>query len=76
MNTENELKSEYVRSLLDYDPETGILRWKTSVGGPQGARIQAGSIAGSKSTREGYLVIGIDGKTYRAHRLAWLIFTG
>ena len=68
----DDLTADFVRSILDYDPATGVFRWK--VPGP-GRRpdLIAGYI--NKANR-GYVEIGIDGRTYYAHRLAWLIMTG
>lgn len=60
-----------LRELLHYDPVTGIFTWKVRVS----QRMRAGSKAGTLSTK-GYIVIGIAGKFYRAHRLAWLYMTG
>jgi hypothetical protein len=60
-----------VNKLLSYDPLTGILTWKI-------ARMRGhvpGVIAGSPS-RDGYWTIMVDGKAYKAHRLAWLLHTG
>lgn len=55
--------------LIVYDPVSGILRWKKSR-----ANLKAGSVA--KSRLDGYLRIRVDGKSYMAHRLAWLYMTG
>jgi len=59
-----------VRRQLSYDKITGILRWKISKSG-----VQKGDIAGSLNSK-GYVVITINGTTYRAHRLIWLGKTG
>jgi hypothetical protein len=64
------LTAEILRDLLTYDPTTGIFQWRVRAG-PRAA----GSIAGSKSD-DGYWVIGIGGKVYKAHRLAYLYMTG
>lgn len=61
---------ERVRELLAYDPETGVLRWRTS----RGKKVKAGDVAGCESG--GYRKIKIDGRMYLAHRLAWVIVRG
>jgi hypothetical protein len=60
-----------VRSLLDYNPKTGVFKWK--VWRSRGARV--GSVAGTIHP-SGYRVIEIDNIKYRAHRLAWLLVYG
>lgn len=59
---EAKLTAEYLRSVMDYDPETGEFWWKPT---------RAGCI-----TSEGRVQIALQGKIYRAHRLAWLWMTG
>lgn len=54
--------------VLHYEPTTGIFT-KLAEGRKQGKPV------GSK-TEKGYLSIEIDGKWYRAHRLAWLYVHG
>ena len=61
------LTAEYLRSILDYDPETGIFTWKASTS----RRVKAGDIAGSLDGL-GYLRLSVRSRPYRAHRLAWL----
>lgn len=60
------LTAERLRELLTYDPETGEFRWRYT----RGCRAR-GQIAGTV-TCLGYLTIAIDGRKYKAHRLAWL----
>jgi len=65
MKNQNELKE-----LLEYDPETGVWTWLVSRNGTKGI----GSVAGY--IQQGYRRIKINGKDYRAARLAHLYMTG
>jgi len=62
---------ERVRELLSYCPETGIFKWKKSTSN----RTLVGNKAGSPNNK-GYIEIKIDGKRYKAHRLAWFYVYG
>lgn len=62
---------ERVRELLDYNPETGQFVWRVSRSG----NARAGSIAGGING-DGYLIISIDDRPQKAHRLAWLSVYG
>jgi len=66
----DQLTAERARALLAYDPETGELRWRASRGSAR-----AGRVTGCRR-QDGYLLVGVDGQIYRAHRLAWLIVHG
>lgn len=61
-----------LKSMLSYDPESGDFHW--TAGATHASRI--GKKAGSKWKSCPYLFIEINGKRYRAHRLAWLYMTG
>jgi hypothetical protein len=63
------LTVDELRRVLDYDPKTGIFRWKSKASKFSHARI--GGIAGSTQSR-GYVQIMLNGKFYVAHRLVWL----
>ena len=55
-----------LRSLLDYDPNSGVFRWRKNMS----PNASAGSIAGSLKD-DGHRWIVVDGQGYYAHRLAW-----
>lgn len=60
-----------LQALLSYDAETGLFRRKVR----SSNRIKEGEIAGSLDAK-GYVCIRVSGKTYKAHRLAWLYVYG
>ena len=66
------LTQQELKKLVTYDPDTGIFRWAADVGT---GKIKAGEIAGSYDSK-GYLRIGINGRKYKSHRLAWLYVHG
>lgn len=63
------LTYERLFELLNYDPDSGLFIRKTGCRGHA-----AGAIAGCVD-RRGYVFIGIDGKLFLAHRLAFLFMT-
>ena len=65
-----DLTAARLRELLHYNPDTGVFTWR--FGRPKAA---AGAVAGCTKP-DGYIVIGVDGFLYRAHRLAWLYMMG
>jgi hypothetical protein len=76
-----ELTAERARELLDYNPVTGKFTRKDNIEWLPAAR---GHHLGKgpkhkdqgKGKRTGYTRVYIDGTSYKAHRLAWLIQTG
>ena len=60
-----DLTAQRLRELLHYDPETGKF-----------LRIQRPEAIIGRDNGEGYLLIFVNGKRHRAHRLAWLYMTG
>jgi hypothetical protein len=65
--------------VLDYDPETGEFRWKVRLGTTPGIKRfntrYAEKPAGCPDVY-GYIQITVDGRNYKAHRLAWLHYHG
>jgi hypothetical protein len=70
MSKINSLTVERVRELLDYNQQTGIFTRKVR----QNNRMKVGEVAGSNNG--GYVCLSVDGKTYKAHRLAWFYSFG
>ena len=62
-------ETRLIRESIDYNPYTGKLVWKVSRGSRK---------CGSEVTKgcEGYLCVKIGKKTYKAHRVAWLLYYG
>lgn len=61
-----------LKELLYYDAATGVFLWRRA--DPSFKRLPW-SVAGRKNEK-GYLIIDVDIKPYRAHRLAWLYMYG
>jgi len=55
-----------LRAVLAYDPMTGLFTWLVATN----SRITVGRVAGTL-TDDGYWKIGLDGRDYLAHVLAW-----
>ncbi|RIY41965.1 HNH endonuclease [Neopusillimonas maritima] len=71
--TSRPIDAELLRELLDYDPLTGVFRWKARPSGPtQWNNRWAGKEAGTIDNVHGYVLVSLFNKTYRANRLAWL----
>jgi hypothetical protein len=72
------LKQSDLKSVLEYDPETGVFRWISKLAN---CRAKVGEVAGSRfqiSISESlvYEAIYLWGKSYLSHRLAFLYMTG
>lgn len=91
MASKKDIDTDLLRALLEYDPETGGLTWKErpiNMFQDRGGRYSAewcqkkfnnkhaGKPAFACMSSAGYLVGGILGKVYSAHRVAWAIHYG
>jgi hypothetical protein len=65
------ITADHIRSILDYDPATGVFIWKAH----KHRHDLIGKKAGSP-TNTGYWAIAINNEKRLAHRLAWLYITG
>lgn len=63
------MTQEKLKSILHYDPETGVFRWVAD--GKVKTRRKAGMVAGVKMN-SGYLDVTIDRERYLLHRLAFM----
>jgi len=64
------MNQESLKSVLHYDPATGVFRWRFGLLGKLPWR-QAGTLNGRS-----YVQVGVNRKLYLAHRLAWLYTHG
>jgi hypothetical protein len=65
------ISQEELKEVLEYNPDTGLFTWIKS----NGNHLKVGDVAGSRRN-DGYIVIIIKGKSYKAHRLAYLYMIG
>ncbi len=74
---------EYLRQCFDYDPDTGLLRWRTrpldhfadrNICYCWNARF-AGKLTGHPD-RKGHIRISINRRSYGVHRIIWCLMTG
>jgi hypothetical protein len=70
-NDVSDLDHSALRALLDYDPDTGVFTWRN----PRTYWHKVGDVAGSVNGR-GYRILGICGRYYAEHRLAWFYVHG
>jgi len=67
---------EYLRTVLQYNAETGDLVWIKTVGPKAKAGSTAGTVATTRHSRRkhySWMQVGIKGKAYQAHRIAWYL---
>ena len=64
------ITQERLKELLSYDPLTGVFLWMV-----KRCNKRPGDVAGCNKNRN-YTVVYVEGRFYRAHRLAWFYMTG
>lgn len=65
------LTQRRLKEVLGYNPETGLFVWRVRLC----TKVKIGSVAGCFDSK-GYVIITIEDKPYKAHRLAWLYMEG
>lgn len=71
------LTASFVRSILSYDPETGLFRWQRRTDVPaQWNTRYAGKLTTTSTYPNGYARLILNDHHYLAHRVAWLYMTG
>lgn len=65
------ISASYLRSILHYDSDDGLWTWLVN----KDSLAKIGDIAGCLRP-DGYVQIGIDGRKYMAHQLAFFYMTG
>jgi len=63
---------EVLKDLLDYNPETGIISWKSGLFNNKRSGQEAGFIRKSSNYKE----LTINQRLYQAHRVAWALYYG
>lgn len=77
MANKSDITAEYVRSILDYDPDTGLFTWKFRNDASHAWNAKwAGKYAGAIDSRFKRYQISICKKIYLSHRIAYLYMTG
>jgi len=69
------LTYDRLHEVLDYDPDSGEFVWRERLNKNGRRNRFSNTVAGTLGS-EGYIHIRIDGKIYKAHRLAWLSVYG
>jgi len=62
---------EVLLAMLEYDSQTGVLRWRVR----SARNVPVGSVAGS-ANNGGYWRVRIHGVDYMAHQIIWMMVTG
>lgn len=72
MTTPSDADQAYIKQALEYDPDTGDLRWRVA----PSPRVMPGDMAGSWVARDKRLVVSIRGRALPATSIAWFLGYG
>lgn len=68
--------AQYLRSIFEYDAETGVLRWRHRPDRAVNWNVRyAGKVAGALNGK-GYIHVLVNGAFIEAHRIAWVMHHG
>lgn len=70
----SKLTAEYLRSVMNFNPETGALSWRDDLPVRKGRTLNGRTVG--TIVWPGYVSLKVDGTLYYAHRLAWLYVYG
>lgn len=68
---QNKVK-DIINDCLEYDPSSGVIKWKYS----KGLRVKKGDMAGWINRENGYRLIQINNMSFMYHRIAWFLYYG
>lgn len=74
--SESILSQSYLKSIFEYDPETGVLTWKFRPDVPKEWNTRFADKEAGYINNSGYRLVRIDGAMYLAHRIIWCLVTG
>jgi len=66
----------YLRQRFDYDPDTGIVRWKWYEPHPLSWNARYAGTATGYEGEHGHLITGLDRKLWYLHRIIWAVYHG
>ena len=70
MAEDSSLTQRRLKEVVEYNSDTGVFTRLSNA-----SQVKAGSVAGGQDGK-GYTRFSVDGKSYLAHRLAWLYVNG
>ena len=71
VNNSDKTDDEFIKEYLHYDPFSGGLYW---IKRPYKSRVKF--LAGFEEKKDGYLIVKINKRCFKAHRVAWFLYYG